>query len=473
VTSGAEAVVVGSGPNGLAAALTLAHRGVAVRVLEGASTVGGGCRTEELTLPGYRHDVCAAVHPLMGASPFFARLELGRHGVRLLQPEVPFAHPLGGERAALVLKELGPDGPVDRGLFGQLLRHAEELVSYVLSPMRRLPPPSLALARFGTAGIGSAVRLARRFKGEEARALVAGASAHSMLPLSRPPSAAFGLLLTLLAHYVGWPHVEGGSARVVEAMVAELEIAGGQVESGRPVGSLAELDDADARAILLDVAPGGLAALAGSRLPVSYRRALERFRHAPGVCKVDWALAGPVPWAAEACRRAGTVHVGGTFEEVAYSEAEVAAGRHPGSPFVIIAQPSVVDQTRAPQGHATLWGYCHVPQGSGVDMTQAIERQIERFAPGFGDLVLDRRVRTAEQVELHNPNCVGGDITGGAQTLRQTFLRPVARWNPYRTPIEGVYLCSASTPPGAGVHGMCGANAAGVALRERFAGEDG
>ena len=466
-----DAVVVGSGPNGLAAALTLARAGMSVQVYEASDTPGGGCRTAELTLPGFRHDVCAAVHPLAAASPFFAHAGLAAHGVRFRSPAVAFAHPLDGGRAATVVasvtetaERLGADGEAYRRLMAPLVRDAGLVVPAVLAPLRAAPPNPVAVARFALSGILSASRLVRRFGSDEARALLAGAAAHSMLPLTAPLSGAYGLLLTSLAHAVGWPVVEGGSARIVDALVGELGSLGGRVTTGHRVRSLDELPGA--RAVLLDVSTHRLVELAGDRLPGPYRRALSRFRYGPGVCKADWALAGPVPWAAEACRDAATLHLGGTMEEVAAGEADVAAGRHPERPFCIVVQPCVVDPTRAPAGRQTLWAYCHVPSGSSVDMTERMERQIERFAPGFRDLVLARATVTADEAERHNPNQVGGDVNGGAATLRQTIGRPTFARNPYRTGIRGVYLCSASTPPGGGVHGMCGHGAARTALAD-------
>jgi phytoene dehydrogenase-like protein len=464
------AIVVGSGPNGLAGALTLARAGLSVTVLEGAATPGGGCRTEELTLPGFRHDVCSAVHPLAAASPFFATVGLEARGVRLLTPEVAFAHPLDGGRAGVLIGSvadtalrLGPDSARYTRLLGPLVAGADRITAAVLAPLRSVPADPGVL-RFALEGLLPASVLARALRTEEARAIVAGASAHSVLPLNRAATGGYGLLLAAIAHWRGWPVVEGGSARIAEALVAELAALGGTVVTGQPVTGLGELPPA--RVTLLDVTPRQLAIMAGDRLPPGYTRALQRFRYGPGVCKVDWALAGPVPWAAHACRRAATVHVGGTFAEVAQAEADVAAGRHPQRPFCIVAQPGVVDPSRAPAGRHALWGYCHVPPGSPADLADRIEGQIERFAPGFRDLVIARSVRTAADAEGHNPNQIGGDIGGGAGTLRQTVLRPTARWNPYRTPLPGVYLCSSSTPPGGGVHGMCGAWAARTALAD-------
>jgi phytoene dehydrogenase-like protein len=468
-----DAVIVGSGPNGLAAAVTLAAAGLRVQVIEGAPTIGGGCRTEELTLPGFRHDVCSAAHPLARASSFFQRFDLTARGVTLASPEVEFAHPLDGGRAAIVTRSvaetagrLGADGRAYQRLFGPLARHTDELCAALLAPLRRPPAHPVVLAAYGYRGLRPASAIARRWHTAEARALFAGAAAHAMMPLTSVPTAGVGLMLTALAHGAGWPLVTGGSARITDAMADAVLAAGGSIETGQWVGSLAELPSS--RAVLLDVSPSALDRLAGDRLPAGYRSALRRFRYGTGVCKVDYALSGPVPWTSQDCRRAGTLHLGGTFEQVAAAEAEVAAGRHPDSPYVLVVQPGVVDPSRAPDGRRTLWAYCHVPSGSDVDMTERIEAQIERFAPGFRDLVLARATRTAAATEAYNPNYVGGDIAVGRQTLRQTVLRPVARWNPYRTPIRGVYLCSSATPPMPGVHGRCGELAALSALRDVF-----
>jgi phytoene dehydrogenase-like protein len=469
--SGVDAIVVGSGPNGLAGALTLARAGLTVEVYELAGTPGGGCRTEELTLPGFRHDLCSTVHPLLASSPFFRRTDLHAGGVTLCTPHVAFAHALDGGRAAAVTpsvretaEALGADSRAYRRLMSPLVDHADHIVDAVLVPIRSVPAHPIAVTRFALLGLLPAERLARRFETEEARALVAGVSAHSMLPLRAPMSGGYGLLLTLLAHSVGWPVIEGGSARLVDALVGELESTGGRVITGRAVERLSELPRC--RAVLLDVDPRQLLSLASDRLRASRRRALSSFRYGPGVCKVDWALSGPVPWRAKVCGETPTVHLGGTFEEVARSESDVAAGRHPERPYCIVVQPGIVDPTRAPVSQQTLWAYCHVPAGSTVDMTGRIESQIERFAPGFGDLVLARATKTASTMEQLNPNYVGGDINGGAATLRQTLFRPVVQWDSYRTGLDGIYLCSASTPPGGGVHGMCGVGAARAALKD-------
>ena len=466
-----DAIVVGAGPNGLAAAITLARAGLAVDVFEGADEPGGGCRSAELTLPGFTHDICSAVHPLAAGSPFFQGTDLAGRGVRLLYPKVAFAHPLDGGRAAAVVGSveetaalLDADGARYRRLMGPLVRDADDIVPEVLAPLRSLPAHPVPMARFGLPGLLPVAAIARGFRTEEGKAILAGAAAHAMLPLSAPLTAGFGLLFTLLAHALGWPVAEGGSATITAALVSEIKELGGTVTTGCTIKSLDELSQA--RTVLLDVSPRQFARIAGDRLPRRYARSLERFRYGPGVCKVDWALDGPVPWQAEVCQQAGTVHVAGTLAEVASSEADVAAGRHPERPYCLLAQPGVIDPTRAPAGKQTLWAYCHVPSGSDVNMADRIEAQIERFAPGFRDLILARSVRTAVDMERHNPNYVGGDINCGAGTLRQTIFRPSVRWNEYRTALPGVYLCSAATPPGGGVHGMCGAGAAHAALAD-------
>jgi phytoene dehydrogenase-like protein len=468
--NGVDSVVVGSGPNGLAAALTLARAGHRVVVYEGAPVVGGGCRTAELTLPGYRHDVCSAVHPLVLASPFFQSVDLAARGVTMLAPPVAFAHPLDGGRAAVVggavedtARDLGPDAKAYRQLFGPLVPGIRQAIPTILGPLRSAPAHPLATARLALPGLLPASWVARLFKTEEARALVAGAAAHSLLTLDQPLTGSFALLFVAMGHTYGWPVVEGGSSRLVDALVAELTSMGAEFHVGRWVKDLAELGHP--KAALLDISSRQMENLVGWRSTKAYRQGLARYRYGAGICKVDWALSAPVPWEAEACRQAGTLHLGGTFEQVAAAEADVAAGRHPERPFCIVAQPGVVDPTRAPAGRHTLWGYCHVPAGSETDMTDRIEAQIERFAPGFRDLILARACKTAAQTEETNPNYIGGDISGGMPTLRQTIFRPTVRWDNYGTGVPGVYLCSSSSPPGGGVHGMCGYWAARTALK--------
>jgi phytoene dehydrogenase-like protein len=461
-----DAVVVGAGPNGLAAALTLTGAGRSVLVVEAADVVGGGARTEELTLPGFRHDVCSAVHPTGAASPFFRTLPLEEHGLRWLHPEVPLAHPLDGGRATGLLHDIGAtaellgsaaDARAYRRLATPLVRRWHRLLEGVLAPL--VPPRHpLLMARFGRAGMRSAQGLARRFEGDAGRALLAGVAAHAATRLDTPFTAGLALVLGLSAHVDGWPVAEGGSQSIADALAGLLVARGGEIRTGWRVHDLGELPPA--RAVVLDVTPRQFVALAGDRLAGRGRRAFTRFRYGPGTCKVDWALDGPVPWTAELPRHAGTVHVGGTLLELATSEAAAVEGELCDRPFVLLAQPSLVDPTRAPEGRAVLWGYCHVPHGSPADRADVIEAQIERFAPGFRDRVLARSVLTAPQLEAHDANEVGGDVGAGALDGWQVVFRPRPSLHPYRTPVPGVWLCSASTPPGAGVHGMCGHHAA-------------
>ena len=458
--SGRTAVVVGSGPNGLTAAALLTRRGYRVDVLEAADSYGGGTRTAELTLPGFRHDVCAAVHPLGIASPVFRDLRLGDHGVEWLQPPFPLAHPLDEGPAVLLHRSLaetadglGADGERWNRLVGPLVRSFDAIVDHVLGPPVRLPARPLPVARFGLSGVQSARRVAGRFLYAPARALLAGCAAHSIAPLQRPATAAIGLLLAAAAHHRGWPVARGGSQAIADALAAIVIGQGGSIRTGHRVASPDDLPAAEV--YLFDVAPRTLAQIAGDRFPPRYRRRLERWRHGPGSFKIDWALAGPIPWRDPAVAGAGTVHLGGTFEEIAAAEAAVVRGEHPDRPFVLLSQPGVVDPDRAPPGRHVAWGYCHVPAGSTRDMTSAIEAQVERFAPGFGELVLQRHTLTATDLEAGNANYVGGDIGGGAFRLRSLLFRPRLR-RPYSTPDPDIFLVSASTPPGAGVHGMCG-----------------
>jgi phytoene dehydrogenase-like protein len=468
-----EAVVVGSGPNGLAAAIVLARAGLATTVLEAEETFGGGCRSAELTLPGFVHDTCSTVQSLALASPFLRSLPLAEHGFEPVHPDAPLAHPLDDGTAVILERSvaataagLGPDERAYRRTFEPLVRDADALFAGVLAPPRP-PRHPLALARFGLDAVRSAGGLARsRFEGERARALLAGCAAHSFLLLSAPVSAAFGIVLALGAHAVGWPVARGGSQRVADAMASHLRSLGGTIETGHRVSSLDD-DAVRGRLALLDVAPRGLLRIAGERLPELYRRRLGRYRYGPGVFKLDWALDGPIPWTAPEAARGATVHLGGTLEEIEAGEAAVTRGEHPERPFVLLVQASRFDPTRAPAGKHTAWAYCHVPNGSTRDMTDAVEAQVERFAPGFRDLVAARSAMDSAEVERRNANYVGGDIIAGVQDWRQLFTRPVARPVPYSTPLPDVFLCSSSTPPGGGVHGMCGYWAAKAALRRR------
>lgn len=469
-----EAIVVGSGPNGLAAAITLAQAGVRVRVLEAADRPGGGTRSDELTLPGFVHDDCSTVLGTTVASPFFRELGLERLGVTFDHPAIPVAHALDGRRSVVLERSveataarLGRDGAAYRRLMGPLVGDADRLLPWVFGPVLRPPRHPIAQARFGLPGLAPVTGLTRAvFRDEPARALLGGLASHSMLPLGAIASASFGLVLGLVAHAVGWPVVRGGTERLTDALVAELRRLGGEVDTGVAVTSLRELPAA--RAVLLDVSPRAAAAIGGDRLPPRYRRTLERFRYGPGVFKVDWALDGPIPWRDAELAGAGTVHLGGTIGEVARSEREVHRGRIPERPFVLLVQASVADPTRAPAGRQTGWAYCHVPAGSRVDMTDRIEAQVERFAPGFHDRILARATRDAPAMEAYDANYVGGDINGGVQDIRQLLARPALRWDPYATPVRGLYLCSSATPPGGGVHGMSGHLAARSVLRREF-----
>jgi phytoene dehydrogenase-like protein len=474
VPSRYDAVVVGSGPNGLAAAVELARNGAEVVVLEAAATAGGGTRTAELTLPGYHHDVCSAAHPLGILSPYLSTLPLADHGLRWIQPPASVAHPLDGEPAVILRKSLdataeslGSDAAAYRRLVGPFLRNPSALLAEILGPAH-LPRHPLLLAGFGVPALLPARALGRTwFRGDRARALFAGCAAHSILPLTRPASAAVGLLFLITAHVETWPIAEGGSAAIANALAAYLRSLGGRIEASTRVQELADLPPS--RLVLFDTSPDQVASIATPALPTTYVRRLRRFRYGPGIFKIDWALDGPIPWDDPACLDAATVHVGGTLDEIAAAEAQVWRGEHAERPFTIVVQPSLFDPSRAPAGKHTGWAYCHVPSGSTLDRTEVIERQIERFAPGFRERILARHVMNTGDLEQYNANYVGGAITGGVTDLRQLFTRPVARVDPYSTPNPDLFICSASTPPGGGVHGMCGYHAARSALR-RLAG---
>jgi len=473
-----DAIVIGTGPNGLAAALILARAGRSVRVYEAAATIGGGVRTEELTLPGFRHDVCSSIVPLTLASPFFRTVDLGARGVELLQPDAPVGQALDDGRAAILERSFTAtaagldrdrktdDGSSWRRLFGPLARDADKLSREILRPVVHLPRHPLALARFGRPAIRSARGLARsRFRGDAARALFAGLSAHSMIALDRPLSASFGLVLGTYAHAVGWPMVRGGVGAIANALADELRELGGEIVTDHRVDRLEDLPPV--RAVIFDTTPRAVVQIAGDRLSPRTRSRYEAFRYGRGVFKVDWALDGPIPWTADDLRRVGTVHLGCPLEEVARSERQVAEGRHPDRPFTLVAQYHPWDSSRAPAGKTTAWAYCHVPSGSDTDMTGRIESQVERFAPGFRDRILARSTRSPAQLEAYDANYVGGDINAGIFDVRQLLFRPALSLDPYRAG-PGLYICSSSTPPGGGVHGMGGYNAARSALRHEL-----
>jgi phytoene dehydrogenase-like protein len=473
VTSTPDAIVVGSGPNGLAAAIMIARAGRSVRVIEAADQIGGGTRSIELTLPGFVHDICSAIHAFGPTSPVFNQFPLDQYGLAWEYSPVELAHPFDDGSAALLKRSiaetgetLGPDAAAWARLMQPLLDNADVLLNSMLNPLNAVRSP-LAMAGFGLGAIRSAQGLSdSMFKGQQARGLFAGIAAHSFLRLDQSPSAAFGLVLGVLGHIGGWAMARGGSQKIADSMAGYLESMGGEIVTGERVRTIDDLPPT--RAVLFDVTPRQLLNIAGHRFPDGYRRRLTRYRYGPGTFKMDFALDGPIPWTAAACNQAGTVHLGGTFEEIAEAEATVLGGRHPERPFVLIAQQSLFDSTRAPEGKHTVWAYCHVPNGSAIDMSEQIEAQIERFAPGFKDRILARTVRLTADLEEHNPNYVGGDINGGVQDLRQLFTRPLVRFPPYTTPDKRIYICSSSTPPGGGVHGICGFHAARSALRRAW-----
>lgn len=470
-----DAVVVGSGPNGLAAAITIARHGLRVVVFEADEKIGGGTRTEELTLPGFRHDICSAVHPLGVGSPFFRQLDLQRHGLHWIHSNAALAHAMDTpDGDAVLLKRsvgetaaaLGEDAQVYRDVIGPLVDDAGKIFGDLLGPPR-WPKHLSAVLRFGWHGRRSGKRLAQvLFRQPRTQALIAGLTAHSVLPLEQSPSAAIALMLLIAGHAVGWPFPRGGAGRISEALAACLLELGGEIVTGTRVTSLEQLPPC--RVKLFDVGPHHLAYIAGTQMSDRFKRRLLQYRYGPAAFKVDWALRAPIPWKSQTCLHAATVHVGGRLAEVAASERLVRQGRLSSEPFVLLTQPSLFDDERAPADQHTAWAYCHVPNGSTFDMTSRIESQVERFAPGFKDVILARSTRSPLQFEQRNANLVGGDINGGIADWAQTFARPIASLDPYRTPIPGVYLCSASTPPGGGVHGMCGYFAAKSALRDIF-----
>jgi len=465
-----DAVVIGSGPNGLAAAIALARAGVRVLVVEAETEVGGGTRSAALTLSGFTHDVCSAVHPMGILSPFFRQLPLEEHGLVWLRPRASVAHPMDDGPAVMLYRSLertgeglGRDASAWARLVGPFLAAPHELLADVMAPLR-VPDHPLAMLRFGVRALFSANRLARLcFRKERARALFAGCAAHSVLPLSQPLTAALGLLFAVTGHVEDWPVAAGGSQAISRALASYLETLGGSIETKRRIERLGDLPDA--RVVLFDTSPEQLARIAGDALPAGYRRRLARYRYGPGAFKLDWALDGPIPWSDPTCREASTVHVGGTLEEICASERDMYRGRHSERPFLILCQQSEVDPSRAPEGQHTGYAYCHVPHGSTVDRTDAIERQVERFAPGFRDRILARHATSPADFERYNPNYKGGAITGGVADAFQLFNRPVTRLDPYATPNPRLFICSAASPPGGGVHGQCGYWAAQSALK--------
>lgn len=467
-----DVVVVGSGPNGLAAAITLADKGLSVLVVESQSSVGGGMRSAELTLPGFVHDVCSSVHPLGAASPVFRAFGLEQHGLEWVHPPAPLVHVLSDDEIVTLersvgatAQQLGHDEAAYHRLLEPFVERFPSLIEMLLGPLR-WPADPLLFARFGLSALPSMRQLAARFREPRAAALLGGMAAHATIPLDKLVTASFALVLGTAGHAVGWPIARGGSQAICNALVASLEARGGEIITGWHVRSLRELPKA--RAYVLDVTPKQLIAIAGEQLPRSYTSRLQRFRHSPGVFKMDWALSGPIPWHDPRCRRSATVHLGGTLADIARSEAAVAQGTVSPAPFTLLVQPSLFDSSRAPAGQHTAWAYCHVPYGSELNMSEPIEAVIERAAPGFRDLIIARACMSPRDLEQHNANYLGGDISGGVSDLWQLFFRPIAKLDPYATPARNIFLCSASTPPGPGVHGLCGYWAARSVLTRVF-----
>lgn len=465
-----DSVVVGSGPNGLSAAIFLAQNKHSIILCEAKDTVGGGMRSAELTLPGFIHDICSAVHPLGIGSPFFRQLPLNRYGLDWVQPILPMAHPFDDGTAAILDQSIEKssaslqiDSDSYKKLMVPLVRNWDLIENDILGPLH-FPSHPLAMTSFGYKAIRSGVGFSKHyFQGMHARGFFAGLAAHSMMPLDWPLTAAFGIILALLGHRYGWPFARQGSQKIADALAAYFLSLGGVIETNRKIDHVSQLHNIPIA--LFDVTPKQLLHIAGNQFPQAYQTKLKKYRYGQGIYKMDWALSHPIPWKAKECREAGTIHIGGTLEEIALSESEVWQKKHPEKPFIILAQPSLFDKTRAPEGKHTAWGYCHVPSHSTFDMSERIEAQIERFAPGFRDCILARHCMSPIEMEQYNANYVGGDINGGVQDIFQLFSRPVARIVPYSTPAKGIYICSSSTPPGGGVHGMCGYHAAKAALR--------
>lgn len=467
-----DAVIVGSGPNGLAAAIALQQQGLSVLIIEGKEQIGGGLRSSELTLPGFLHDVCSAIHPLAIGSPFFNTLPLQNHGLSYVFPDLAAAHPFDDGTAAVLgpsieetAKLLGADEQAYLKLLTPLVKDWPNIAADVLGPLH-FPKHPIAMAKFGLNALTSATFIAKRFKTKEARGLWAGMAAHSIQPLSNLTTSAIGLVLMAAAHLKGWPIPVGGSKEIANALASYFISLGGKIETGRFIKSLEELPSS--KTVLFDVTPKQLLQIAGHKFSAIYKWQLERYRYGMGVFKVDWALDEAIPFTAQQARRAGTVHIGNTLEEITLSEKLSWQGKHADKPFVLLAQQSLFDASRAPAGKHTAWAYCHVPNGSVADMTEIVEKQIERFAPGFRDTILAKHTMNTAQVEAYNPNYIGGDINGGVIDIGQIFTRPALRSSPYRTSAKGLYLCSSSTPPGGGVHGMCGYHAAKRALKDIF-----
>jgi phytoene dehydrogenase-like protein len=467
-----DAVVVGSGPNGLAAAIAIRQKGLSVQLLEARATIGGGLRSAELTLPGFTHDICSAIHPLAAGSPYFTTLPLHEHGLEFIYPPVAAAHPFDDGTAAVLAgsveetaRGLGSDAAAYVRLMAPIVKDWPALAPAFLGPLH-LPKDPWSIARFGWKGLAASTRLARRFHEQAARGLLAGMAAHSIQPLTNLATSAIALVLMTTGHDKGWPLPRRGSVAIADALASYFISLGGKIQTGTNIRSFSQLPSS--RCVLLDLTPRQLLQMGGHRWSSLYQWQLERYRYGMGVFKIDWALAEPIPFMAAGCRQAGTVHIGNTLEEIVASEASTANGVQSERPFVLLTQPSLFDPTRAPVGGHTAWAYCHVPNGSKEDMTAAIERQVERFAPGFRERILARHVFDTAQMEEYNPNYVGGDINGGVIDIRQLFTRPALRWSPYRTSEKGIYICSSSTPPGGGVHGMCGYRAAKRALKDVF-----
>lgn len=467
-----DAVVVGSGPNGLAAAILLQQNGLSVLIIEGKDKIGGGLRTEELTLPGYLHDVCSAIHPLAAASPFFETLPLDQYGLEYIYPAIAAAHPFDDGTAAILKHSvqetaalLGQDGEAYTGLIQPLADSWTDIAPDVLAPLH-FPKHPVSMARFGLNALTSATYLVKRFKTETTKGLFAGMAAHGIQPLSNIATSAVALVLMANAHLKGWPLPKGGSMNIANALAGYFVALGGKIETGTYITSLSQLPSA--KAVLFDVTPTQLLQIAGHQFSSIYKWQLQRYRYGMGVFKIDWALDAPIPFTAEGARQAGTVHLGNTMQEIVQGEQLTWNGGHPEKPFVLLAQQSLFDKTRAPEGKHTVWAYCHVPSGSQKDMTGAIEQQVERFAPGFRERILARHTINTKQLENYNPNYIGGDINGGAMDITQLFTRPVLRRSPYTTSAKGIYICSSSTPPGGGVHGMCGYHAAKRVLKDMF-----